>query len=108
MALGARPLALAALFGYQVLCGAQSPGVYAIAQILAGPGAAGRWVGIQNSCGSLAGVIAPALTGFILGSGPIPLFATAFLVAAGFSLLGLIGWIAMLPRLGALDWTVRT
>ncbi len=106
MAVGARPLALAALFVYQVLCGAQSPGVYAIPQILAGPGATGRWVGIQNSCGSLAGVIAPALTGFLLGNGPIPQFANAFLVAAAFSLLGLIGWIAMLPRLAALDWPV--
>jgi len=104
MALGSRTLALGALFFYQVLCGAQSPGVYAIPQILAGPSATARWVGIQNSVGSFAGVVAPAVTGFILGGGPVPHFTGAFLVAAAVSLLGLIGWIAMLPRLAALDW----
>ena len=66
MALGPRPVALASIFVYQALCGMQSPGVFAISQILAGPAAAGRWVGIQNTLGNLAGIIAPALTGFIV------------------------------------------
>ena len=105
MAMGSRTLALGAMFFYQFLCGAQSPGVYAIPQILAGPRATGRWVGIQNSVGSFAGVVAPQLTGFILGAGAAPHFASAFLVAAAFSLLGLVGWILMLPKLAALDWS---
>lgn len=102
MALGSRPIALGAIFGFQVLCGLQSPGVYAIPQILAGPRATGRWVGIQNSLGSFAGIIAPAATGFIIDS--THQFTAAFLLAAAVSLLGIIGWWWMLPRLEELAW----
>ena len=102
MALGSRPVALGAIFGFQVLCGVQSPGVYAIPQILAGPRAAGRWVGIQNSLGNFAGIIAPAATGFIIAS--THRFTAAFLLAAAVSILGVIGWWWMLPALEALRW----
>jgi MFS family permease len=102
MALGSRPWALGAIFGYQVLCGVQAPGVYAIPQILAGPRAAGRWVGIQNSLGNFAGIIAPAATGFIIAG--THRFTAAFLLAAAVSLLGVIGWWWMLPTLRELRW----
>ena len=102
MAVGSRPLALGAMFIYQVLCGAQSPGVYAVPQILAGPRATGRWVGIQNSVGSFAGIVAPAATGFIVDS--THQFTAAFLLAGAMSMLGLIGWLWMLPTLGQLRW----
>ncbi len=102
MALGSRPVALAAIFGFQVLCGVQAPGVYAIPQILAGPRAAGRWVGIQNSLANFAGIIAPAATGFIIAS--THRFTAAFLLAAAVSILGVIGWWWMLPKLEALRW----
>jgi MFS family permease len=102
MALGSRPVALAAIFGFQVLCGVQAPGVYAIPQILAGPRAAGRWVGIQNSLANFAGIIAPAATGFIIAS--THRFTAAFLLAAAVSILGVIGWWWMLPALEALRW----
>jgi len=42
--------------------------IWAITQTLAGPYAAGRWTGLQNFVGNLAGVVAPALTGFVFGS----------------------------------------
>jgi len=93
---------LGAIFVYQVLCGAQSPGVYAIPQILAGPRATGRWVGIQNSLGNFAGIIAPAATGFIIAS--THHFTSAFLLAAAVSMLGVIGWWWMLPKLKELRW----
>ena len=102
MAWGSRPLALGGLFAYQVLCGAQSPGVYAIPQILAGARATGRWVGIQNSLGNFAGIVAPAATGFLIDS--THHFTAAFLLAAAVSLLGLIGWLWMLPKLAELRW----
>jgi MFS family permease len=102
MALGSRPWALGAIFAFQMLCGAQSPGVYAIPQILAGPRATGRWVGIQNSLGNFAGIIAPAATGFIINSTHV--FTAAFLLAAAVSMLGVIGWWWMLPKLTALRW----
>src|SRR5262249_29339605 len=44
--------------------GAATSNVYAISQRLAGPNAAGRWVGFQNGFGNLAGVVAPVVTGF--------------------------------------------
>src|SRR5207253_2956789 len=86
MALGPRPVALASIFAYQALCGVQSPGMLAISQILAGPAAAGRWVGIQNTLGNLAGIIAPALTGLIVDwTGH---FTLAFVFAAAVGVLG--------------------
>jgi MFS family permease len=102
MAVGSKPWALSAMFLFQVLCGASSPCVFAMSQILAGPRAAGRWVGIQNTCGSLAGVVAPWLTGFIVDR--THAFTNAFLVAAAVSLLGLVGWVWMLPTLAELPW----
>jgi len=102
MAYGSQPLALVGIFFYQAITGAASPGVYAIPEILGGANATGRWVGIQNSVGNLPGVVAPWLTGFIIDA--TGEFTLAFLVAAAMSLLGLIGWLAMLPPLAELDW----
>jgi cyanate permease len=75
-------------------------------QILAGPRASGRWVGIQNSLGNLPGIIAPWLTGYIIQS--TGHFTNAFVVAAAVSLLGLIGWILMVPKLAQLTWKSTT
>jgi MFS family permease len=106
MALGPRPVALASIFIYQALCGLQSPGVFAISQILAGPAASGRWVGIQNALGNLAGVIAPALTGFVVEwTGH---FTLAFVSAAGVGVLGFAGWVIMIPRIAELNWQAQT
>ena len=102
MAAGAREVALGAMFIYQITCGVQSPGVYAIPQILAGPRATGRWVGIHNSIGALAGVVSPAATGFIIAS--THQFTAAFLLAGAVSLLGIVGWWWMLPKLQELNW----
>jgi len=103
IALAPAPWALAAIFAYQVLDGANSPGVFGIPQILAGPRAAGRWVGIQNGLGNFAGVIAPALTGFLVGASQH--FTSAFLVAAAASFLGVVGWVFMIPRITPLEWS---
>ena len=93
---------IACLFAYEVVCGLSSPGVYAIPQILAGPEAAGRWVGVQNTCGNMAGIAAPALTGLLIDwSGS---FVTAFVLAASINILGLIGWLFILPKIAPLDW----
>jgi MFS family permease len=102
MAFGAKPLALVGMFLYQALCGASSPGIYAMAQVLAGPKAAGRWVGIQNSIGSLAGAVSPFVTGEIIQA--TGRFTNALLVAAVVMALGVIGWTWMLPRLAEMRW----
>jgi len=102
MAVGSLKVAIISVFVFQALCGASSPGVYAMCQILAGPRASGRWVGIQNSLGNLPGIIAPTLTGYIVKS--TGHFTVAFVVAAAVSMLGVIGWIAMVPKLAELKW----
>ena len=56
----------------------------------------------QNSLGNFAGIVAPAATGFIIDS--THHFTAAFLLAAAVSMLGLIGWLWMLPKLGELQW----
>jgi len=105
MAFGPRLLALACIFVFQALCGASSPGVYAIPQILGGVKAAGRWVSIQNSIGNIPGIVAPALTGVIIDL--TKEFTLACVVAAAMSLLGLVGWLGMLPELRQIDWDAR-
>ena len=102
IAFATQPWALAGIFIYQVLSGASSAGVFAIPQILAGPTASARWVGIQNCCGNLAGVIAPALTGFLVAE--THRFTAAFVTAALVSLAGIVGWVWMVPRLAPLVW----
>ena len=47
-------------------CGIGNSGIWAFSQTLAGPQAVGRWVGLQNGFANLAGVVGPALTGFIV------------------------------------------
>lgn len=102
IALAPASWALAAIFAYQILDGANSPGVFGIPQILAGPRATGRWVGIQNGLGNFAGVIAPALTGLLVGESRH--FTSAFLVAAVVSVLGVAGWVLMIPKVAPLEW----
>jgi MFS family permease len=93
---------IACLFAYEIVMGLSSPGVYAISQILAGPTAAGRWVGVQNTCGNIAGIFAPAITGLLIDwSGS---FASAFALAGAINVLGLVGWLFILPRIAPLNW----
>ena len=106
IAFASQPWAIAGIFAYQVLSGAASAGVFAIPQILAGPTATARWVGIQNCCGNFAGVIAPALTGLLVEE--THHFTAAFITAALVSIAGLVGWVWMVPRLAPLVWPSRS
>jgi MFS family permease len=103
---GSQPMALAGIFAYEVLLGMASPGAFGMSQILAGPSASARWVGIQNAIGNLAGVLAPFLTGVLVDQ--THHFTTAFVVTALVSLLGLVGWVLMVPTLAPLNWQQQT
>jgi MFS family permease len=105
MAYAPRWAALASIFVYQALNGASAAALYAIPEILGGTKATGRWVGIQNSGGSLAGVAAPWLTGIIIDM--TGHFTLAFVLAAVVSFIGLVGWIGMVPMLEVLDWEAK-
>lgn len=64
--------------------GIYASNLFALTQALAGAGAAGRWTGLQNACGNLAGIVSPMLTGWIVGR--TGTFAVAF-VCAGIACL---------------------
>ena len=93
---------LIALFAFELISGFSYPGLFAIPQIIAGPSATGRWVGIQNAAGNAAGLIAPALTGLLVER--TGRFDLAFLLAAAVNVLGLVGWVFMLPKIAPLRW----
>ena len=78
-------------------------GTFAFSQTLAGPLAAGRWAGLQNGFANLAGVIAPALTGFIVDlSGH---FQLALVITAAVSLVSAISWVFLVGRIEQVVWT---
>jgi ACS family D-galactonate transporter-like MFS transporter len=75
---------------------------WTIPQMLAGPRMVGRWVGIQNFAGNLAGAVAPALTGFLLdrtGS-----FYWPFLITAVVAWIGGLSWWFVVGPLEEVDW----
>jgi MFS transporter, ACS family, D-galactonate transporter len=78
--------ALGALFLSCLTFGIYASNLFALTQTLAGAEAAGRWTGVQNACGNLAGIVSPALTGWIVNR--TGHFAMAFLVAGLACLLG--------------------
>jgi MFS transporter, ACS family, D-galactonate transporter len=75
---------------------------WAISQTLAGPGAAGMWAGIQNTLGSLAGLVAPVVTGFVVektGS-----FYWAFVTPGVIAVAGTCSYLFVVQRVEPLDW----
>lgn len=79
-------VAIALLLLSCVAYGLFSPNLWAITQTLAGPRAAGKWTGVQNGVGNLAGVAGPWLTGWVVDRNGQ--FYLAFVVAAAIVLTG--------------------
>jgi len=102
-ALGGPALAVGSLLATAVFLGFQSPMVFSIGQTLAGPGAAGKWVGFQNCVGNAAGIVGPLVTGWLVDRTGAYVWALA--VAAGVSLLGALAWGVLLPKVALLDWS---
>jgi ACS family D-galactonate transporter-like MFS transporter len=76
--------------------------LWAITQTLAGPQAAGRWTGFQNFVGNLAGVVAPALTGFVLDR--TGHFYWAFVILTGVALTGTACWVFLVGPVEQVVW----
>jgi len=93
-------LALIAIAG--IFFGAQSAPLGAITQTLGGPRAAGQWMGVQNLCANVAGVLAPLITGLVVAF--TGRFVLAFAVAAGVTLLGALTYAGLLGRVTAVEW----
>src|SRR6267154_5267765 len=87
-------------------CGIGNSGIWAFSQTLAGPQAIARWTGLQNGFANLAGVVGPALTGFIVDwTGH---FQVALVITAGVSLLSGISWVFLVGRVEAVTWITNT
>jgi MFS transporter, ACS family, D-galactonate transporter len=81
------------------------PNIYIFAQTLAGPPAAGRWIGIQNSFSNLAGVIVGPLTGWIVDrSGH---FGAGFAICAVAAVMGGAFWVLGVTRVEQTQWVER-
>ena len=82
--------------------GAAGAGPFAFSQTLAGPHATGKWTGLQNGFANFAGVVAPALTGFLVdrtGNFRVPLVIAALVLVAG----GL-SWVFVVGRVEEVSW----
>jgi MFS family permease len=83
-----------------IATGALSLNTYAVAQMFAGPRAAGTWVGIQNAIGNTSGIFGPIVTGLIVaGAG----FGSACLLTAGVAAFGALWWIWGVPRIAQVE-----
>ena len=81
------------------MCGSN---IWAITQTLAGPRMAGRWTGLQNFVGNLAGVIAPAVTGFVIDY--TGRFFVAFVIMAVVALLAALSYIFVIGPVKEIAW----
>jgi MFS family permease len=70
--------------------------VYAVAQMFAGPRAAGTWVGFQNSLGNLSGIVMPIVTGMVVQRMG---YDSAFVLTAAVALFGALWWVFGIPRI---------
>src|SRR6266567_7251078 len=82
--------------------GTGNASIWAFTQTLAGPRAVGRWAGLQNGFGNLAGVIGPALTGFTVDwTGH---FQVAIGITAGVCLIGALVWLLLPGEFKEVAW----
>jgi ACS family D-galactonate transporter-like MFS transporter len=99
----AGPTASVILLLMACACGGISgSNVWAISQTLAGPKTAGRWTGLQNFFGNLAGVLGPALTGFVVGR--TGRFFLAFVIMAVVAFLAALSWICVVGPVKQIAW----
>ena len=88
-----------------ICTGGLSLNIYAVAQMFAGPRAAGTWIGIQNAIGnSFSGILGPIVTGLIVDAAG---YDGAFYVAAAVAGLGGLWWIFFIPRIAQVDFDGR-
>jgi MFS transporter, ACS family, D-galactonate transporter len=79
-----------------------SSNVWAITQTLAGPRAAGRWVGAQNFVGNFSGVVGPALTGVLVDH--TGQFFWPFMITGGVAWSGAAVWAFVLGPIEPVVW----
>ncbi len=100
--LGDERVSVAALFCAAIAFGFNTSSIFAIGQTLAGPRAAGKWMGVQNGLGNIAGIAGPIVTGLVVDA--TGQFFWAFIIAAAVTLLGVVGWGVIIRRVAPLAW----
>ena len=70
--------------------------LYAVAQMFAGPRAAGTWVGVQNATGNLSGIVGPIVTGIVIQHWG---WENALILTAAIALFGACWWALAVPRI---------
>jgi MFS family permease len=87
-------LALAGLLATCFAFGVYASNLYSLTQSLSGPDAAGRWTGLQNACGNLAGLASSVLTGWLINE--TGTYTIAFLCASAACIIGAASfWIGV-------------
>ncbi len=87
-------------------CGMTSPGIFTFCQTLAGPHAVGKWYGAQNGFSNLAGVVGPALTGFVVqGTGN---FVMPFAITSLLCVVGGLAWVFLVGPVEQINWAPKT
>jgi len=101
-ALGGPVASVVGLVASGLFFGLNSATIFPIGQTLGGPHAAGKWMGVQNCLGNLAGILAPIVTGLVVDwTGK---FGVAFAIAGMISLAGIMGWVVIVRRVETIDW----
>ncbi len=85
-----------------IFYGMCSSNMWAITQTLAGPTASGKWTGLQNACGNLAGVVAPFLTGWIVNE--THSYVMAFVATAAACTIGGLSFLFLIPKVELIAW----
>ena len=82
--------------------GVSASNIWAITQTLAGQRATGRWVGFQSFFGNMSGMVAPAVTGYVLQR--TGHFFWAFLIVTGVAFAGAASWTLLVGRVEPVIW----
>jgi MFS-type transporter involved in bile tolerance (Atg22 family) len=80
--------------------------LWSVTQTLAGTATSGKWTGLQNFTGNLAGWIAPALIGVVVqrtGN-----FFWAFVITSAVTLLGAAAWVFVVGPVEPVLWPSQT
>jgi MFS transporter, ACS family, D-galactonate transporter len=82
--------------------GAANANIWVVTQRLAGVQAVGRWSGIQLFVGNLAGVVAPAITGYLVDR--TGHFQWPFLVTTAIVWIGSLSWLFLVGPVEPIVW----
>jgi MFS transporter, ACS family, D-galactonate transporter len=95
-------LAVAILILACIGLGMCTSNLWAVTQTLAGPATSGKWTGLQNFTGNLAGWIAPTLIGLIVQRAGN--YFWVFVITGGVTLLGSAAWVFVVGPIEPVQW----